>query len=142
MWVEGNDIPHNIETETGIVSGRIINNPRMLILQRSSLLKLDTGAGSIIRVWITGDKKDDTYNCLRRYVILFVDQDNNPLHKVPIQLTARGCFQFEFDRKLYEFRSAVTKICNNRVTSMKNCWYSMYVFVPTFKSMLVGEAGR
>ena len=33
-------------------------------------------------------------------MILFVDQDNNPLHEVPLQLTAKGCFQFEFDQLL------------------------------------------
>jgi len=98
---KGNGIPHNIETEEDAVSGKIIDNPRMLILQRSSLLKLDTSTGRIVRVWITGDKKDDTYNCVRTFLILFVDQDNNPLHEVPIQLTAKGCFQFEFDRKLF-----------------------------------------
>jgi len=129
-------ISHDIKTEKGIISGNIICKPRILILQRSSLLKLETNTGRIIKVWTSKDKKDDTYGCVRKYMILFVDQDNNPLHEVPIQLTARGCFQFEFDRQLYEFRSTMTQAYNDKVTSMKNCWYSMCVFVPTFQSML------
>jgi len=128
-------IPHNIKIKKG-VSGSTIYKPWMLILQRSSLLKVETNTGRIIKVWTSADKKDETNGCVRKYMILFVDQDNNPLHEVPIQLTARGCFQFEFDRQLYEFRSTMTQAYNDKVTSMKNCWYSMCVFVPTFQSML------
>jgi len=135
-------IPHDIKNKKSVVSGSTIYKPRMLILQRSSLLKVEINVGRIIKIWTRGDKKDETYGCVRRYLILFVDQDNNPLHEVPIQLTARGCFQFEFDRHLCEFRSAMTKAYNDRVTSMKSCWYSMCVFVPTFQSMLRGEAGK
>lgn len=61
-------------------------------------------------------------------MILFVDQDNNPLHEVPLQLTAKGYFQFESDQRICEFRSAITKVYNERATSMKNSWYSMCVF--------------
>jgi hypothetical protein len=46
---------------------------------------------------------------VRKYLILFVDEDNNPLHEVPLQLTAKGCFQLEFDQQLCEFRKAITK---------------------------------
>ncbi|MCL2287832.1 MAG: hypothetical protein FWC33_01435, partial [Candidatus Bathyarchaeota archaeon] len=41
---------HYIETEKGVVSGSIINKPRMLILQRSSLLKVETSTGRIVKV--------------------------------------------------------------------------------------------
>jgi len=34
-----NGIPHDIKTEKCLISGSIIHNPRMLILQRFSLLK-------------------------------------------------------------------------------------------------------
>ena len=46
--------------------------------------------------------------CVRKYMILFVNQYNNPLHKISLQLTAKGCFQFEFDKKkICEFRTAM-----------------------------------
>jgi hypothetical protein len=96
----------------------------------------------VVNVWTSKDKKDETYSCVRKYMILFVDQDNNPLHEIPVQLTARGCFQLEFDRQLCEFRSVITKAYNDKVTFMKTCWYSMSVFAPFFESMVRGEGSK
>jgi len=39
------------------------------------------------------------YECVKEYMILFVDQDNNPLQDIPLQLAAKGCFQFYFIKK-------------------------------------------
>jgi len=83
-----NGIPHTLITEKRDISGNIIYNPRMLMLQRSSLLKVETKTGHIVKIWTRKDKKDETYTCVRKYMILFVDKDNHPLHKVPVQLTA------------------------------------------------------
>jgi hypothetical protein len=95
-----------------------------------------------VKVWTSKNKKDETYTCVRKYLILFVDQDNNPLHKILVQLTARGCFQLEFDRQLCEFRSAITKACKDKAACMKNAWYIMCVFVATFQSMMRGEGAK
>jgi hypothetical protein len=122
---KGDLIPHTLKTEKGDVSGNIIYNPRMLILQRSSLLKVETNTGRVVKVWSREDKKDETYTCVRKYLILFVDENNNPLHEVPLQLTAKGCFQYEFDQQIYEFRGEITKDYNEKATFMKNSWYRM-----------------
>jgi len=71
--------------------------------------------------------------CVRNYLILFVDEDNNPLHEVPLQLTAKGCFQFECDQQLCEFRKALTKAYNEKAKFMNDSWYIMCVFAPTFE---------
>ena len=63
----------------------------------------------------------------------FVDQDNNPFHQFPLQLTRKECFQIEFDQQLCKFRIELVKAYNEKVNSMKNYWYSMCVFVPTSK---------
>ena len=55
------DIPHDIKTEKFVISGSIIHNPRMLVLQRPSLLKLETKTGRIVKVWTSKDKRDETY---------------------------------------------------------------------------------
>ena len=60
------------------------------------------------------------------------------MHEVPLQLTARGCFQYEFDQKLCKFKTAY----NEKAAFMKNSWFSMCVFVPTFKSMMRGEGSK
>jgi hypothetical protein len=97
---KGNLIPHDIKTDKEGVTIvlNIIPNPRMLILQRSLLLKVETETGRILRAWIANENKGgDTYACVRKYLNLFVDENNKPLHEAPLQLTAKGCFQFEFD---------------------------------------------
>ena len=62
-------------------------------------------------------------------MILFVNQYNNPLHKISLQLTAKGCFKFEFDQKLRDFITAMIKAYSEGqkkgITSMKDSWYSM-----------------
>ena len=80
--------------------------------------------------------------CARNYLILFVDEDNNPLYEVPLQLTAKGCFQLEFDQKFCEFRKAITKAYDEKATYMKDSWYSICVFAPTFESMMRGEGSK
>jgi len=58
-------IPHTLKTEQEDVtlSGYIISNPRMLILQRSLLLKLETRTGSILRAWVAGESKEHIHVC-------------------------------------------------------------------------------
>lgn len=86
------------------------------------------------------------YACVTKYLISFVDQDNNPLHEIPVQLTAKGCFQFEFDQQLNGFRTTVLNAYNEdekkNATLMKDYWYSMCVSFPTFKSMMRGEGNK
>jgi len=53
-------ISRDIKTEKGVISGNIIYNPRMLILQRSSLSKVETKSGLIVKVCTSKDKKDKT----------------------------------------------------------------------------------
>jgi hypothetical protein len=65
-----------------------------------------------------------------------VDQENNPLHEVPLQLTARGCFQFEFDKQLCIFQTEMFETYN-----IKNK-RSMCVFAPRFKSIMCGKGIR
>jgi hypothetical protein len=135
-----NTRPYNIKTNEGDIPGYTIRNPRMLILQRSLLLKVVTKTGKILRAWIAKESKEgNMYACVKKYMVLFVDKNNNPIHEIPLQLTAKGCFQLEFDKQYCEFRKAITLAYNgNSSKSMSNTWYSMCVFVPTFESMARG----
>ena len=88
------DYKHLITYDINVISGNIIHNPRVIILQRSLLLKVETKTGRILRAWVAGESKEEnTYTCIRKYMILLLDENNNPLHEVPLQLTATGCFQ-------------------------------------------------
>jgi hypothetical protein len=142
---KGASCPHDIKTDKeGVtIPVNIIHKPRMIILQRSLLLKVETRTGRILRTWITKkQERKHIYVCVRKYLIFIVDEDNNPLHEVPVQLTAKECFQLEFNQQLCEFRSVITKAYNEKATFMKDSWYSMCVFVPSFKSMMRGEGSK
>lgn len=59
-----NTIPHNIKTdkrnekeENILIPGKIILNPRILLLQRSLLLKVVAKTGHILRAWIAKESK-------------------------------------------------------------------------------------
>ena len=69
----------------------------MLTLQGSLLLNVETKTGLILRASIFKESKEVNththiyiyiYVCVRKYLILFVEGDNNPLHEVPLQRIA------------------------------------------------------
>lgn len=142
---------HVIDLQSGDeVSGRGIMEPRIIVLRRTKLLRLTNDKNTYAGYWRKGDGeiKDDKgqkkYSCVRRYLIVFVDENNRPLHEDPIQLTAKGYFQMEFDNALMKFRSEITiaynKVMKRRGGNMNDQWYAMCVFAPTFESKLVGKA--
>jgi hypothetical protein len=152
-------IPHNVDTKKVddeghdvVIHGSVILKPRMLIIGRSPLLKINDETGYTVDVWVKGDnqfKKLDgknLYACVRRYFIVFVDENNVPLHNPnqPIQLTARGYFQMEFDKMYMLFRSTMVKAYNEatkkNATNMNEAWHSMCVFAPIFKSEMRGPS--
>lgn len=142
--------PHCVMSSEEEISGRGIINPRICVIRRTKLLRL-TDKGVFAGFWVKGDGeiKDEKgvkkYTCARRYLLMFLDQNNEPLHKDPIQLTAKGTFQVEFDSNLIKFRDdikkAYAKSMKRRSGSMNELWYAMCVFVPTFESKMVGKAG-
>lgn len=152
-------IPHGVDTKRVdddgsdvIIQGSVILKPKMLIIGRSPLLKINEETGYTVDTWIKGDnqfKRSDgknLYACVRRYFIIFVDENNVPLHNPdqPIQLTARGYFQMEFDKMYMFFRSTMVKAYNEstkkNATNMNEAWHSMCVFSPIFKSEMKGPS--
>jgi hypothetical protein len=64
-----NTISYNKVNEEGediVIPGRVVVNPRMLILQRSLLLKVVAKSGHILRVWIAKESKEGAmYACVK-----------------------------------------------------------------------------
>jgi hypothetical protein len=134
-----------------IISGRIIDTARgvtsMLIINRSPLLLISKDTkNNYTQDWYKGYNKD-LFQCIRRYLVLFLDEERQPLHEIPLQLTAKGYFQVEFDKVLMEFREKLVA-CYNQVTGKHNrdniyawnAWHSMMVFSPIFKSEMRGPS--
>jgi hypothetical protein len=115
-------------------------------------LKINEETGFTVDMWVKGDNQHkradgkNMYACVRRYFIIFLDENNAPLHnpEQPIQLTARGYFQMEFDKMYMFFRSTMVKAYNEstkkNATNMNDAWHSMCVFAPIFKSEMRGPS--
>lgn len=143
---------HYVATPTSEIPGRGVVSPRMLILGRTSFLKMSNPDGRYMGAWRKGDGdvvNDDgskKFSCAIRYMIIFLDKDNKPLHSDPIQLTAKGNFMYHFNNKLNAFRddmsAAYAKSMGRRNSKMSDTWYAMCVFCPVFESKLVGQAPK
>lgn len=141
---------HYLQTSDDEIAGRGIINPRICVIRRSNLLRLSNDKGQFCGLWKKGDGilKDEKglkkYICARRFLLIFLDTNNKPLHNDPIQLTAKGVFQVEFDKSLTtfrtEFQTAYAKALKKKSGVMKEEWYAMCVFVPVFESKTVGKA--
>lgn len=140
---------HMIELKEGNdISGKGVINPNILVIRKTDLLKIGE-KGKYHGVWIKGDgeirneKNEKVYTCVRKYLLLFLDEHNKPLHTDPIQLTAKGIFQIEFEKKLMNFRENMSitfaAAMKRKVSTMSEKWYAMCVFSPNFESKLVGK---
>lgn len=141
---------HVVQAQTEEVVGMGIVNPRMCIIRRTKLLRLTTDKNVYFGYWIKGDgeiKNENgsrKFSCARRYLIVFLDENNEPLHDEPIQLTAKGTFQVSFDTNLVNFRNeiktAYAKSMKKQIGQLNEAWYAMCVFAPKFDSRVVGKA--
>jgi hypothetical protein len=140
-------LAHKVRTsqydENGLpieIPGALFRQPRLLVIGRSPLL-----AGikrKVQKIWEKGDK-DAGFQSARRYLLIFLDSANQPLHVVPIQLTAWSVFQLEFDRNLMAFRTALEGAyalgTGKPKQSKTPLWHSMGIFCPQFKTEVRGQ---
>lgn len=135
-----NTKPHNLESPaSGVINGCVLINPRLLVIGRSPLLKVDKSTSYTVGEWVKGENKK-LYDCVRRFLIICLDEENKPLNKVPLQLSAKGHFQMTFDKKLMEFKALMVTCFNKEFkqnfSGMEDHWHAMNIFVPTFQSEL------
>lgn len=133
------------------INGFGILNSRICVIRKTKLLRFD-GMGNLCGIWMKGDgdirdeKGNKKYSCIRRYLLLFLDENNEPLHDQPLQLTARGMFQIDFENTIRLFKQdmeiAYAKARNRDRTQMNSLWHSMFIFQPSFESKIVGRDNR
>lgn len=158
-----NTAQHNIKTNSKdangkriTVEGKGILNPRIIIVRRSRLLKFNYTNNQYEGLWVKNDglimeNNSKKYYCQMKYAIVFVDENNYPLHDDYIQLSTKGTFMVDFDKNYLEFRKLF--LISYEISTKKPLggkaieqWYSMSVFVPTFgsrsvKSSIKGQGG-
>lgn len=151
-WKGGNTQEHTIFTKDNKeIKGYGIRNPRVCVIRRTKLLRLDN-TGKFLGLWMKGDgelrdeKGNKRYFCIRRYLLLFLDENNEPLHEKPVQLTAKGNFQVDFDKNLILFRKNIERAYADAklkpLGQMSDEWHAMCVFCPVFESRIVGTGNR
>lgn len=143
---------HNIDTKKRddsrakiFIHGATITKPRIIVVQRSPLLKIDNLTNRVAGRWVKGDGEEmittggeikRKYVCVRRFMLMFVDGSNQPLHDKLIQLTAKGYFQVEFDKQYMSFRKDMTTVyakANGKTYSnMTEQWFAHCIFAPEF----------
>jgi hypothetical protein len=119
-WAAGEDIPIHPLSKATIESGYVVRSVNAVILDYSELEvqeKRDdnwwfvgvaysngkqTEAGQVYETH--RDDKDSPYRQIRRYLLLFLDKDGNPLHSRPLQLTASGAFGYSLNKEYTSFQ--------------------------------------
>jgi len=119
------------------IPGVLYRQPRMLVIGRSPLLFGNDR--KVIGVWRKDEGLDkNNYKFARRYMVIFVDAQNQPLHIAPVQITAWGVFQVSFDQQLLAFREFCEQVyaeVQRKPHEAKTLlWHSMWVFCPTLKT--------
>jgi hypothetical protein len=107
-------IQYTYETSQNTETGLLIQNPRMLVCQRSELLGYDRKASEaeqktvILGPWISEYKKDENISNLQIYEIILVDALNNPLHTVPFAYSAKGANGASYSQHWQQLVTQVT----------------------------------
>jgi hypothetical protein len=158
-WIGNSEIgvAHIMETEqldiNGemiVVPGRLVKQPKMVIVRRSPFLRYNKDSRRYDAVW---NKIRDTpardrgeVQCALRYLVMFLNENNELLHMMPFQLSLKGHCMFKFDVKYKEFICHMMTLKSGKtVTSVyleneANAWIASHcIFCPEFKSEKVGE---
>ncbi len=133
------------ETEMGV----LFTQPRMLVCPKTDLYQYDVKASQlqktrvVVGLYNAALGGDPNIKTERLYLIFFLDNDNNPLHTLPLKYAAKGVngATFEVARKVFKTQlEACHAITNQTSVKPKNeQFHSLGVFCFTTKAELVGD---
>ena len=89
------------ETEQGL----LLQKPRLLVCPRTPLLGFDRAASQeteqlvIVGHWQRSFKEDDNIGNCQFYEVILLNEDNQPLHTVPLSYIAKGANQATFSQE-------------------------------------------
>ena len=119
-WVQGEEIPIHPLSKATISAGYVARSINVVVINSSDLevqQKVDdrwrfmgvaynkgqhTEAGQTYEAH--KDDKESPYRQIRRYLLLFLDGEGNPMHSKPVQFTAKGAFGYSFNQELQSFQ--------------------------------------
>jgi hypothetical protein len=128
--------------------GLLLKNPRMVITPISKLGAFDRslsqkeGTLVILGEWKQEHKTDPNIGNFQVYLVMFVNEKNEPLHDVPLKLVAKGAFQASLSENYQKF---CTQMARLRAKSQgipfrpqNEVFNALCVFSPIFKRQMVG----
>ncbi len=91
--------------------GVLIQNPRMLVCPKTDLYQYDAKASEeqktkmIVGLYNAELKHDPNIKTERLYLVFFLDDNNNPLHSLPLKYGARGVNGATFEQERRAFKT-------------------------------------
>ncbi|MGB5596518.1 MAG: DUF5895 domain-containing protein [Crocosphaera sp.] len=132
------------ETEQGL----LLQKPRMLVCPRTPLLGFERAASNeteqlvIVGHWQRSFKEDDNIGNCQFYEVILLNEDNQPLHTVPLSYIAKGANQATFSQEWQKLTQKVTSchaIANGIAARPKDARFkSLCVFELEAKKEQVG----
>ena len=153
-WLDFDSIVDNLTTYTYESSGNqeqglMMPKPRMLVCVKSPLLGFDRQATKeeeqliILGHWKRQYKEDDNIGNCQLYEVILLDQENKPLHTVPLSYVAKGANQATFSQEWQKFLNQLTvchAITNAIAARPKDARFkSLCVFNFSTKREIVGK---
>lgn len=135
----------SLETEQGI----LIPNPRMLVCPKTELYQFDVEVSeqqkkrAIVGLYNAAFKDDKNIKTERLYLVFFLDENNNPLHSLPLKYAARGVngATFEVERRVFKAQLETCHALINQVPAKpkNDLFHALGVFCFTTQAELIGE---
>lgn len=132
-------------TEQGV----LIPNPRMLVCPKTELYQYDIKASeqqqkrAIVGLYDAALKDDKNIKTERLYLVFFLNENNNPLHSLPLKYAARGVngATFEVERRAFKAQLETCHALTNQVPAKpkNDLFHALGVFCFTTQAELVGE---
>jgi hypothetical protein len=129
--------------------GVLINNPRMLVCPKTELYQYDVEASeqqrkrAIVGLYDAALKDDKNIKTERLYLVFFLDENNNPLHSLPLKYAARGVngATFEVERRAFKAQLETCHALTNQVPAKpkNDLFHALGVFCFTTQAELGGE---
>ncbi|MGK7880309.1 MAG: DUF5895 domain-containing protein [Crocosphaera sp.] len=98
-------IEYTFESSGETEQGLLLQKPRLLVCPRTPLLGFDRAATQeseqlvILGHWQRSFKEDDNVGNCQFYEIILLNQENQPLHTVPLSYVAKGANQATFSQE-------------------------------------------
>ncbi|PSB00369.1 DUF5895 domain-containing protein [Merismopedia glauca] len=140
---------YTFEMTGAIEKGLLIANPRMLVCPKTPVLGFDheqseeSKSTVIVGQYTSEMSSDPNIRNLQFYNVILLDENNKPLHQIPLSYKAKGANQASFAQHWQQFCHEITAchaIANRIPAKPKNTlFYSLAVFCFTTERTLAGS---